>query len=151
MTTEEGIVISRDGSNARVRTQKTEACRSCAAKSACTTLGGGKEMEVDAANQAGAVEGDRVLIGFDTSSMMKASFLIYLFPIFSMILGGFIGQSLAPAFNGNETHFSVAGAATFVIAAFLLIRIIGKRLSHRESYIPKIIRILNTPGVSEKR
>jgi sigma-E factor negative regulatory protein RseC len=100
-------------------------------------------MEVEASNEAGAVEGDRVLIAFDTSSMMKASFLIYLLPILSMILGGFIGQSIAFEINGNPTHYSVVGALVFVILAFVVIRIVGKRLAKKEGYHPKILRVLN--------
>lgn len=142
MTTEEGIVISREGANARVRTQRTGACESCAAKSGCSTLGGGKEMEVEAINSAGALEGDRVIIAFETSSLMKASFLIYIFPILSMMLGGFTGQKIAPFFNVDPSAMSVIGAFLFLIIAFSLVRLSGNRLGKREHYKPKIIRIL---------
>lgn len=99
-------------------------------------------MEVEAINSAGAREGDRVLIAFETSSLMKASFLIYIFPILGMMLGGFTGQKFATFFNVDPPAMSVIGAFLFLIVAFLLVRLFGNKLAKREHYKPKIIRIL---------
>jgi sigma-E factor negative regulatory protein RseC len=99
-------------------------------------------MEVEAINSAGALVGDRVLIAFETSSLMKASFLIYIFPILSMMLGGFTGQKISSFFNVDTPAMSVIGAFLFLIIAFLLVRLSGNQLAKREHYKPKIIRIL---------
>ena len=48
MNTEEGVVIRIDAKNAWIKTVKTGACESCSSRGACNTLGGGKEMEVEA-------------------------------------------------------------------------------------------------------
>jgi len=142
LATEEGIVVSLPGKMARVRTQKTGACESCAAKSSCHVLGGGKEMEVDALNAVDARMGDRVLMGFETGSLIKASLLIYIFPIVCMIFGGFIGQETAPLFGLNAGALSVGTAFLFLGLAFVFVRIRGNRMGRKESYRPRILRIL---------
>ena len=59
MATEKGVVTKLESNAAWVTTTRTEACESCAAKGSCRTLGGGKEMEVEAINLAGARVGLR--------------------------------------------------------------------------------------------
>ena len=44
-------------------------------------------MEVDAVNSVGAQVGDRIMLYFETGSLLKATFLLYIFPILCMLLG----------------------------------------------------------------
>jgi len=142
LTTEEGIVIDVKGEIARIKTQKTGACESCSVQSSCHTFGGGKDMEVDAINVAGARIGDRVVMGFETGSLVKASFLLYLLPILSMMAGGFLGQEVAPVLGFNPAGLSVGAAFLFLGLSFLFVKDKGHRMGRKESYKPKIIRIL---------
>ncbi len=141
MATEEGTVIRVHASAAWVKTIKTSACESCEAKSSCHTLGGGNEMEIEAVNEIGAKIGDHVVIGFETASLLKVSFLVYMLPIFFMILGAVIGKELAHAYNYDESSISAIFACFFFAVAFLLIRFTGKRISTRDEYKARIIRI----------
>ena len=52
--TEEGMVKKTMGDKAWVVTRRSEMCEACASQGACTALGGGKEMEVEAINAAKA-------------------------------------------------------------------------------------------------
>ena len=142
MATEEGIVIKVEAATAWVKTVKTGACESCAAKSSCHTLGGGKEMEVEAINTAAARIGDRVVIGFETASLLKASFLIYIFPILGLILGAVIGQTAAPFFSLNPSASSIVVGFLFVFLSLWFIKKKGNLLSKQNQYRPKVIRIL---------
>ncbi|MBW1954890.1 MAG: SoxR reducing system RseC family protein [Deltaproteobacteria bacterium] len=142
MTTEEGIVIDIRGETARVKTQKTGACESCSARTSCHAIGGGKEMEVDALNTVGARIGDRVVMGFETASLVKASFLLYVLPILCMIAGGFLGEEAAGIFGLNPAFLSVLTAFLFLGLSFVFIRIKGNRMGRTESYRPKIIRVV---------
>jgi sigma-E factor negative regulatory protein RseC len=104
-------------------------------------MGGGKEMEVEAVNMAGAKAGDRVVIGFETASLIKASFLVYVFPVLCMIAGAAAGQEIAPNYGLNASLLSaVAGFGCFFLA-FLAIRFMGDKMSEKDKYQAKVIRI----------
>ncbi len=145
MNTEQGIVIKVDTKTAWIRTTKTGACESCSAKSSCHTLGGGKEMEVEAVNEAGARIGDQVVIGFETASLLKVSFLLYIFPILGLIAGAAVGEAIAPYFSMNKSLSAllIGGFAFFL--CYLFIRKKGNELAKDRSYRPKVIRILPAP------
>ena len=119
MTREEGVVIKTDAKTAWIKTVKTDACASCSAKSSCHTLGGGKEVEVEAINTAGARIGDRVVIGFETAPLLKATFLLYVFPILGLLLGAFIGQTAAPLFSLNPSAASIIVGFLFLFLAYV--------------------------------
>ena len=144
MATEEGIV-TKTGSGtgtAWVKTTRTDACESCTAKGACNMMGGGNEMEVEAVNKIGAKADDRVVIAFESSSLLKASFLIYLFPVICMVTGALLGQKLSLKYDLNESLFSAGTAFIFFAAAFLFVRIKGNRMAEKDAYRPRIVKIL---------
>ena len=145
MNTEQGIVIKVDTKTAWIKTTKTGACESCSAKSSCHTLGGGKEMEVEAINEAGAQIGDQVVIGFETASLMKVSFLIYIFPILGLIAGAIVGEAVAPYFSMNKSLSALLIGGFVFFLCYLFVRKKGNELAKDRSYHPKVIRILPTP------
>ncbi len=142
MNKEEGVVTRIDSNTAWVKTQKTGDCESCSTKGFCSSLGGGKAMEIEAVNVMGAHEGDRVVIGCEASSVVKISFLIYIFPIICLVIGAVIGQQTAPNFSFDPSLFSAGLGFAFLVVSFLLVRLIGNKLSQDDRYRPKIIRIL---------
>lgn len=99
-------------------------------------------MEVEAVNRMGAAEGDRVLITCETSSLLRISFLIYIFPIVCMVIGAVIGQQTAPKLNFDPSLFSAFLGFAFLALAFLMVRSIGRKMSADEKYKPRIARIL---------
>ncbi len=146
MATEEGIVTKVYSSTAWVKCSKSAACESCSAKGFCDTGGGGEsddDVEVEAINVAGAKVDDRVTISFETSSLLKVSFLVYMVPVLFLILGVIIGDKIAPIFNYDQSIFSVLVGFLFLVAAFFFVKAKGKELSKKDAYQPKIIRILN--------
>lgn len=145
MVTETGVVFKAGIDTAWVRTIRTTACEHCAEQQTCKALGGGKEMEVEALNPVGAREGDRVILSFRSASLFKLSFLIYIFPVLAMIAGAVAGQNAAPHYDMSESAASVIGCFLAFAAAFLLVRLIGDRISGKEKYRPKIIRISRMP------
>jgi len=144
MATEEGVVF-RMGSSATgmawVKTTRSGACASCSSKEACHVGGGGKEMEVEAINTADAQVGDRVVLNIKTASFLKATFLLYVFPILSMIAGALLGQVVAVMRGTNPSGLSALFGFLFFGLAFIVIRIAGRRLSANTSYQPEIIKI----------
>jgi len=142
MATEEGVVFKIDSETAWVKTTKTSACKACAARSSCHSLGGGKEMEVEAINRAGAKVGQKVVISFDTSPLLKATFLLYVFPIIAMVIGAFIGQKMAPFFNFDASMLSaIMGFSCFGLT-ILFVKSRGNKMAKKDEYQPKVIRVI---------
>ena len=142
MATEQGIVIKTDSRMAWVKTIKSANCAGCSAKGSCHSKGAGEEMEVNAINEAGARKGDRIVLSFETSSLLKATFLLYVFPILLLIIGAAIGQEMAPKFDFNPSGFSAIIGFIFFFAALLIIKTAANRLAGKNEYRPKIIKIL---------
>ena len=144
MATEEGIVTKVYSSTAWVKCTKSAACETCSAKGFCHTMGGGDDddVEVEAINAARAKVNDRVTISFETSSLLKVSFLVYMVPVLFLILGVVIGDKIAPIFNYDQSIFSMLVGFLFLVAAFFFVKAKGKDLAKKDAYKPKIIRIL---------
>jgi sigma-E factor negative regulatory protein RseC len=100
------------------------------------------DVEVEAINAVGAKVNDRVSICFETSSLLKVSFLVYMIPLLFLILGVIVGDKIAVLFNCDQSIFSVLAGFLFLFAAFFFVKAKGKELSKKDAYQPKIIRIL---------
>jgi sigma-E factor negative regulatory protein RseC len=105
-------------------------------------MGGSNEMEVEAINHAGAQVGQKVVLSFDTSPLLKATFLLYVFPIIAMIIGAFVGQQLAPNFNVDASFLSAIFGFLFFGLTMLFVRSKGNKLAKKDEYRPKIIRVI---------
>lgn len=142
MITEQGIVKRAVGTKAWVVTTRSEMCEACASQGACKVLGGGKEMEVEAINAAQARPGDQVLLTLENQSLIKLSFLVYMFPILALIAGAALGQKVAPLLGlGSELTSFGLGSILFGIA-FLIVRKKDKKLEQTGATIPKVTRII---------
>ncbi len=159
MATEEGIVFkmgSPGSGMAWVKTTRSSACESCSSRHACQAGESGKEMEVEAINTAEAGVGDRILLNIKTGSLLKATFLLYVFPILAMIAGALLGQTVGIMRGGDPSGMSALFAFLFFGLAFCVIRVAGRRLSKNVDYKPEIIKVrrhhptgsipLTTPG-----
>ena len=142
MATEQGIVIKTDSGSAWVKTVKSGNCAGCSARGACHATGGGDEMEVKVINEAGAKEGDRIVLSFKTSSLLKATFLLYVFPILLLMAGAVFGQAVATRFDFNPSGLSAIMGFSFFFAALLIIKTTANKLARKNEYQPKIIKIL---------
>ena len=99
-------------------------------------------MEVKALNVAGAKVGDQIVLNLETSSLLKVTFLLYVFPILLLIMGAALGQEIASLIGFNPSGLSAILGFSFFFAALLIIKIKANKLAKRNSYRPKIIKIL---------
>lgn len=100
-------------------------------------------MEVEAVNRIGAKIGDGVVIQIQTRPFLKATFLLYLFPIICMISGAVLGEKLAPQLGFDESTLSAVTGFLFFFLSIWIVRAKGKKMGEDESYQPKVIRILH--------
>ena len=145
MATEQGTVTKVDSNTAWVTTTKTSACKSCAARKSCTVLGGGKEMEVEAINNMGAEVGQKVVLSFETSPLLKATFLLYVFPILCLLVGALIGDRFAPFFNFDASTLALIVGLLFFVLAVKFVKSKGNKLAKKDAYRPKVVKIINQP------
>lgn len=140
MATERGIVIKIGMETAWIKVVPSEACEGCASHGSCSAQRG--EMEVEVLNPMGAKAGDRIVVDMPTTSLLKASFLLYIFPIICMIAGAALGLQIAERFGYNESALSaLIGFGTFCLSV-VYIKYKGNRLADHHAYRPKIVKIL---------
>ena len=142
MATEQGTVIKIDAQGTWVKTSQSSACAGCSAKGSCLSKPGGDEREVNAINTVGAVVGDRIVLGIESAPLLKATFLLYVFPIIALIFGAFLGHELAGNLQMDATNLSVLSGLAFFASAVLIMRRRANRMALQDAYRPKIIRIL---------
>jgi sigma-E factor negative regulatory protein RseC len=148
LATEEGIVIRIESGAAWVKTVKSGACKGCSARGSCHSLSSGDETEVEAINEAGAKAGDRIVLSFETSSLLKATFLLYVFPILVLLTGALIGEEIAQYTQINPSVFSAITGFSFFFAAVFIVKTKANKLAKKNEYRPKVTKILkNRPGL----
>ncbi|MFZ7128206.1 MAG: SoxR reducing system RseC family protein [Desulfobacterales bacterium] len=140
MPTERGIVIKSGGETAWVKVLPSEACEQCSAHGSCAGQRG--EMEVEVLNPMGAQVGDRIVVDMETASLLKASFLLYVFPIICMIAGATIGVGMAGRLGLDDSAMSATlGLGAFAVSV-LFIKYKGNRMARHQAYRPRITKIL---------
>ncbi|MCJ8499911.1 SoxR reducing system RseC family protein [Desulfatitalea alkaliphila] len=145
MAIEQGIVI-RQGDRPTtvwVQTVRSSACESCASRDSCRTAETGENQEVEVFNTAGARVGDRIQLMIRTGSLLKATFLLYIFPILGMLGGAVVAQTITDGLRlCNSSVAAAIGALAGLVAALAYVRIRGQRLGNESAYRPHIVRIL---------
>jgi len=140
---EEGSVYGLDGEMALVRVMRGTACDDCMSSGACKTLGGGREMEMEALNIAGAAVGDRVRVEIPSSSVTRMAFMVYLIPVFSMVLGAILGMEAGAAMSLDPELCALGLSLAGFVAAFLVVRRIGQTLARQRDYTPVVSRVIS--------
>lgn len=141
MAIEEGVVTQiGQVDTAWVKTVRSSSCEGCASHDSCESAG--KDMKVKAINLVGAKVGDRIVLNFQTGALLRATFLLYVFPIICMIIGAVVGQKIAPVLGYSSSIMSVFAGFLFFTIAVLVIKIKSDTMSRKQEYQPKIIRIL---------
>jgi len=139
---EKGTIVRIAQEMAWAKVERIGSCEGCSERGACGISGDAQNMEVEAVNEAGAKVGDRVLIDVNSSSVLKTAFLLYVFPILSMIVGAVIGNN-APAFFGlGASALSTIFGFLFFGGAVLFARNLGNRLAKKENYRLRVTKIL---------
>jgi sigma-E factor negative regulatory protein RseC len=150
MATEEGIItkIPMPG-KVLVSTVRSGACASCTARGMCNSVGGGGDAEVIANNAANARVGDRVVISFQTGSLLKVMFLLYMFPILCLLFGAVIGNNYAENLQMDPSVFSAVIGFLFFGGAVVFVKTKGNQMAEKDEYQPKIIRILKRGEIED--
>lgn len=142
MPREEGIVIEVSPEGALVRVKKPDACHGCPSDKLCH-MGGTGEREVFARNPVHAAKGERVEVEVRDRLLLKASFIVYLFPVIGLLAGGLIGKWVVGRFGLqiSQDTGAVIGGITCLLMVFFLIKLRSRARSSMELYRPIIVKI----------
>ncbi len=138
MNKEEGTITRTEGDTAWVKVRRTSMCDVCNSKSVCNTLNDSNTMEAQVYNPLNGKEGDRVEFMISTSSLLKITSLLYIFPLIFLLTGSISGYIF---FKPPEFYALILGLSGFLIS-YLIIRIISARMAGSRKFTPEIIRIL---------
>ncbi|MBF0193767.1 MAG: SoxR reducing system RseC family protein [Magnetococcales bacterium] len=149
MLREEVLVIAVDGNYAMVSSQRKRACGSCHAEASCSVLSGGgtkHDTQIRAMNPVGALVGQRVELEISEKQFLKASFLVYVLPIISLLFFGVFARHLAVHYFAVDPKAAEGvGGLVGIIALVLTFFGLSKLNTHIEgddSRRPVIRRIL---------
>lgn len=135
--TESGQVISVSGDQAWVQVLRQSACQSCSARHGCgqkalATLSGGQSRQVRVSNRLGARPGDRVTLAIESSTLLRASLLVYALPLLLMVLAAG-GAGAAGLGEGAAVLMALGG----LMAGLFLARMLSR--SSEARYQPRMI------------
>jgi len=140
MATEKGIVVKTVHDTAWVRTLSDSACDGCPSCGSCSAQR--QDAEVEVVNTVGAKVGDRILVDLKTSALLKATFLLYVFPILGLTAGAIIGNASALRFGLDPSAASaLVGFGGFFLSV-AIVRVVGLGMSRKAVYRPRITKIL---------
>lgn len=145
MATEQGVITRVGIGTAWIKTTRSEACKGCSARNSCHAMGGDEvEVEVEVVNEVNAQPGDLVVIRFETTSLLKATFLIYTFPILCLLAGALVGRELSSLLDwGESTSAAIVGFSAFIVS-MLFVYFKANRMSRQDQYRPHVLRIIGS-------
>lgn len=116
--TGEGEVVATFGNEARVKISKSSACsHDCASCGACSN----PSYEITVSNPVGALAGDRVVIESDSSQILKLSFVLYMLPVFVLIVSALVCEAYSLGW------YSVLVFAVLTSLWYVLVKLVNKK------------------------
>jgi sigma-E factor negative regulatory protein RseC len=144
MVKEEGVVTSADQSIAWIKTIRTTACEACEAKNNCEILNSKNSMHFEVRNTLNAEKGDRVVVGIQTKSLLFLTFMLYVFPIFLLLIGALTGKNLALFLNTDQNLTSILLGFTLFFLAVFIIKKINNKVANNQRYKPFLVKIIKS-------
>ena len=147
MLEETAIITRRQGQFAWVSMQRQSTCGSCQASKGCGTsvlskVIGNRFTTVKALNVIDADEGDKVLVGIEESSLIRAAFAVNFIPLLGLILGAIFFNALSQQLATDGEWLSLAGGVLGFITGILWVRQYSKSVSTDKRYQPVVLKKL---------
>lgn len=144
MIEEQAVVVRVDGSRAHLEIERNSPCGLCGATRGCGVsmwgrLFGHHGRSFAVANELGAAEGDRVIVGVDESILLTGSLGVYLVPLVLACLGGLFGSSMAVSRSASDLY-AVIGALAGLLLGLTWARFYAAGSAGAGRYQPTILR-----------
>ncbi|AKL95191.1 positive regulator of sigma E, RseC/MucC [Clostridium aceticum] len=136
-----GVVTEVFDTTAKVLMQRHSSCGSC---NACKMGQEDMKMEIEAINQVKAQVGQRVEVDMEGQNVLAAAFIVYIIPLFALLTGIVVGDSLLKLLGVNDYNeiFAAVIGFLFMAATFIGIRRKEKVIKSKRKYAPIITEIV---------
>ncbi|MGC9002582.1 MAG: SoxR reducing system RseC family protein [Dictyoglomus sp.] len=132
-----GQVIEKNGRILKVKFSSSEACHSCGL---CKI--NEEDLALDVIDECNAKIGDFVMVEVEKKDFYQVTFLIYLFPLISFILGVLIGYLIGERYRLDTQLLGLSIGLVFTVLSYPLIKSIYKKLSQKQKFIPVAKKIV---------
>lgn len=133
-----GIVTQVDRNIAHVKMVRGEQCSGC---TACKAFGEGI-VELLAVNNAAAKIGDHVEVEIDPKQVVKHSSVVFLLPVFGLILGYYLGATFLRLASLSQQNAGIIGSLGLMVFMFGVIMGYDRWLARSQTINATINRIL---------
>ena len=144
MADQKGMVIDSANGWAQLVTERRDACGGCSTTQSCSACLSGAKVVSTVLNPVGAKSGDVVVVSLSSKTILKSAAIVYLLPIFGLMVGAVTGLGLQGYFDIGETALSVAFGLAGLVLGFLIVFLISRRISVNKRFAPVISRILKS-------
>lgn len=120
-----GRVVDIKGDIAVVMVRRHDVCGKCGGCGAA--LAGSGENYVEAKNPLNAAVGHKVKISIDTAHVLKAAFVVYIVPVFALLLGIWAGQRLDDLY-GIPVRLDIILGVLLLASSYLIVRGYDKKV-----------------------
>jgi sigma-E factor negative regulatory protein RseC len=135
---QEGIVVEVSEGMAKVKASRHSDCENCG------NCPGNTAIVVDALNPVGAQRGQRVVLGFKESNMLRAAFVVYMLPLIAAAAGAVAGTYLASAqLVADPLWYQIEGGFIAFGLSIVYVRYYDRNARANDRMKPVIIRILS--------
>lgn len=130
-----GIVTAVDKNRATVKVDKKDECSKCGM---CLFPKGANAVEFNAKNDLDAKVGDKVLIETEKDGKLIGAILAFLVPLILIGISAIIGYLVIK----SEIWILIL-SLVLIIAWYVVLSLIDKKIGKTVSFSPKIIKIIN--------
>jgi sigma-E factor negative regulatory protein RseC len=134
-----GEIVDIQGNQAVIKVKRSSACGNCGA---CSMGMHTDEMMLTVSNQMQGEVGDLVELELESSQLLKASAITYLFPLFALILGIAIGFILGGRYGYNPELCGSLLGLLFTVISFFGIRALEPRFRKGHQFSPRMVQII---------
>ncbi len=150
LATVSAVTASSAGFEVNLSCEQKTSCSSCASQKSCGTgivskAVGSKALHWTLHTDKLIKAGQIVEIGFPERSLILSALVVYIVPLFSLILGAMVGQWLvAPLLSGGEGAV-IASSALFIVLGVLVAKRIARVLETQSGHDVVLVRVLGEP------
>jgi sigma-E factor negative regulatory protein RseC len=143
---ESAVVVSCSGEFADVETERKSSCGGCSANVVCGTAAlakvfGRRRSILRVVNSINAKEGDRVVVGLPDGALARGSFVLYIVPVLTMIVGAILSDLFAEWQGLTTTEpFSIIGGLLGLIFGLFLASRFSSMVSSDQRYRVVMLR-----------
>ena len=148
MATTKAFVTYANDTTALVKTLRPSSCEGCSEQNSCIETECKPLTNTTVLNKIGAKKGDTVILNYESSSLLKIAFLVYVFPIIALILGAITGENLAKTLSMNNSAAAAIFAFCFFFIAVAIIKIVDNKITKKDKYTASIEKIIGKNAFS---